>query len=145
MDNLAAIEAEGGELADLPASSPDLDPIAQVFAEPKALLRREGVRRVTTSAKPSAAASTPSRRPRAPMTSPTRAMFHVNGKRLRAAETGAAAHASSGPTSLSRAFVAGIGAPQSKITLGSQVARAGNAATRARPTSWMTTKGAMPR
>ena len=41
-----AIEAKGAELADLPAYSPDLNPIEQVFAKLKALLRREGARRV---------------------------------------------------------------------------------------------------
>jgi transposase len=55
MDNLAAhkvarlregIVAKGAELADLPAYSPDLNPIAQVFAKLKALLRREGARTV---------------------------------------------------------------------------------------------------
>lgn len=55
MDNLAAhkvagireaIEAKGAELAYLPAYSPDLNPIEQVFAKLKALLRRAGARRV---------------------------------------------------------------------------------------------------
>jgi transposase len=55
MDNLAAhkvagireaIEAKGAELAYLPAYSPDLNPIEQVFAKPKPLLRRAGARRV---------------------------------------------------------------------------------------------------
>jgi transposase len=55
MDNLAAhkvafireaVAAKGAELAYLPAHSPDLDPIEQVFAKLKALLRREGARRV---------------------------------------------------------------------------------------------------
>jgi transposase len=55
MDNLAAhkvagireaIAAKGAELAYLPAYSPDLNPIEQVFAKLKALLRREGARTV---------------------------------------------------------------------------------------------------
>ena len=55
MDNLAAhkvvgireaIEAKRAELAYLPAYSPDLNPIEQVFAKLKALLRREGARTV---------------------------------------------------------------------------------------------------
>jgi transposase len=55
MDNLAAhkvagireaIEAKGAELAYLPAYSPNLNPIEQVFAKLKALLRREGARGV---------------------------------------------------------------------------------------------------
>ena len=37
-----AIEAKGAEPAYLPAYSPDLNPSAQVFAKPKALLRRAG-------------------------------------------------------------------------------------------------------
>jgi transposase len=55
MDNLAAhkvpgireaVEAKGAELAYLPAYGPDLNPIEQVFAKLKALLRREGARTV---------------------------------------------------------------------------------------------------
>jgi len=55
MDNLAAhkvafireaIAAKGAKLAYLPAYSPDLNPIEQVFAKLKALLRREAARRV---------------------------------------------------------------------------------------------------
>lgn len=55
MDNLAAhkvegvreaIEARGAELSYLPAYSPDLNPIEQVFAKLKALLRRAGARTV---------------------------------------------------------------------------------------------------
>jgi transposase len=55
MDNLgshkvagvrAAIEAAGAQLVYLPAYSPDLNPIEQVFAKPKAVLRAKALRTV---------------------------------------------------------------------------------------------------
>ena len=55
MDNLSshkvagireAIEAAGGQLAYLPAYSPDLNPIEQVFAKLKAVLRAKAIRTV---------------------------------------------------------------------------------------------------
>lgn len=57
MDNLgshkiagvrAAIEAAGAQLVYLPAYSPDLNPIEQVFAKLKAILRAKAIRNVET-------------------------------------------------------------------------------------------------
>ena len=86
MDNLGAhkvqgvreaIEGRGAELLYLPPYWPDLNPIEQVFAKLKALLRTAATRTVEALWTPSAKPSTPSRPPNAPTTSPTPAMFRL--------------------------------------------------------------------
>ena len=90
MDNLKAhkvkgvreaIAAKGARLCYLPPYSPDFNPIEQVFAKLKALLRTAARRPSTPCGRPSATPSMPSPLPNAPTTSPTPAMFHLTGKR----------------------------------------------------------------
>jgi transposase len=67
-----AIRATGASLFHLPPYSPDLNPIEQLFAKLKALLRKAAAR--TREARWLAACSTPSPQPSAGTTSPTPAM-----------------------------------------------------------------------
>ncbi len=91
MDNLAAhkvegvraaIEQTGASLAYLPPYSPDLNPIEQVFAKLKTLLRKAKARTVDPFGPPSAACSTGSNRANAQTTSPTPDMRNPAGKTL---------------------------------------------------------------
>ena len=87
MDNLgshkghavrAAIRAARAKLFFLPAYSPDLNPIEQVFAKIKTLLRKADERTVDATWEPSAPCSTASRRKNAPTTSETQDMLQPN-------------------------------------------------------------------
>jgi transposase len=86
LDNLAAhkvagvrqaIAAAGASILYLPPHSPDLNPIEQLFAKLRALLRRPRRAPRTSSGRRSAASSPPCRRANAPTTSTTAAMFHL--------------------------------------------------------------------
>ena len=66
-----AIRAAGAKLFFLPPYSPDLNPIKQVFAKLKALLRKENARSVEQPGAPSATFSNASPQPTAQTTSPT--------------------------------------------------------------------------
>ena len=84
MDNLGShkrqaircvIRAAGAKLLFLPAYSPDLNPIEQVFAKLKTLLRKRDTRSVEATGEPSASSSTPSPHRNAPTTSETPVML----------------------------------------------------------------------
>ena len=66
-----AIRDVGARLVFLPKYSPDLNPIEQVFAKFKTLLRKVGARVTKPSAKPAAKSSPNIRPPNAPHTSKT--------------------------------------------------------------------------
>jgi transposase len=86
LDNLAAhkvkgvreaIAAAGASILYLPPYSPDLNPIEQLFAQLKALLRKAAARTKTSSGWPAAASSPPSRQANATTISTTAAMFDL--------------------------------------------------------------------
>ena len=68
------IRSAGAKLFFLPKYSPDLNPIEQVFAKLKHLLRKAAARTSMRSAPPSANSLTPSRPKNAPTTSKTQAI-----------------------------------------------------------------------
>ena len=70
----AAIRAAGAHLLFLPPYSPDLNPIEQVFAKLKTLLRKAAERTVEATWQPSATSSTTSPRRNVPTTSETQDM-----------------------------------------------------------------------
>jgi transposase len=70
-----AIHAAGVKLFFLPPYSPDLNPIEQVFAKLKTLLRKAAERTVEATWKRTAHSSAPSRRRNAPTTSETQDML----------------------------------------------------------------------
>jgi transposase len=72
-----AIAAAGASLLYLPHYSPDLNPIEQLFAKLKALLRKAAARTKTSSGRPSAASCEPGRLPSAPAISPLRLWCHL--------------------------------------------------------------------
>ena len=91
MDNLpahkvsgarAAIERAGARLMFLPPYSPDFNPIEQVFAKIKALLRKAAARTVDALEQPSPPRSTPSFPTNAQTTSQTRATSQIDPKLL---------------------------------------------------------------
>ena len=86
MDNLGShrgkiirqlIRSAGAKLFLLPKYSPDLNPIEQVFAKLKHLLRKAAARTVEPYAPPSASFSAPSPRTNAPTTSKTQDMHQT--------------------------------------------------------------------
>ena len=77
-----AIEAAGARLLYLPAYSPDFNPIEQLFAKLKALLRRPPSVQSTACGTASPHSSTPSRQRNAPITSATLDMLHAKWKVL---------------------------------------------------------------
>jgi hypothetical protein len=92
LDNLAAhkvagvreaVAAAGASILYLPPYSPDLNPIEQLFAKVKALLRQAAARtKGTSSGPPSAASSKATRPPSVPTTSTTAAMVPPKVKML---------------------------------------------------------------
>jgi len=90
MDNLGShkgkavremIRATGAKLFFLPKYSPDLNPIEQVFAKLKHLLRKANARTSMPSARQSARASAPSRPKSAPTTQELRLCANLNSSR----------------------------------------------------------------
>lgn len=77
-----AIAAAGATTLHLPPYSPDLNPIEQLFAKLKALLRKAAARTRDESGPRSAAFSTPSPKPNASATSATAAIVPRNTKML---------------------------------------------------------------
>jgi transposase len=86
LDNLAAhkvegvrqaIAAAGASILYLPPYSPDLNPIEQLFAKLKALLRRPRPGPKTSFGRPSAASSPPSRQRVRQLPQPLRLWFHL--------------------------------------------------------------------
>jgi transposase len=91
MDNLPAhkvagvreaIRAAGASTLYLPPYSPDLNPIEQVFAKIKAILRKAGARTKPLSGTPSVRRSTPSTPTSATDTSPTQVMSSTSRELL---------------------------------------------------------------
>ena len=76
------IRAAGARLFFLPPYSPDLNPIEQVFAKLKTLLRKAEERTVEPSGGASAPCSNASPQPNAPTTSETPDMLPSNSERL---------------------------------------------------------------
>ena len=77
-----AIEAAGAKLLYLPPYSPDFNPIEQLFAKLKALLRKAAERSVEGLWNRIASLSTPSCQTNAPTTSATPDTPHVRWKML---------------------------------------------------------------
>ena len=77
-----AVEAAGARLLYLPPYSPDFNPIEQLFAKIKALLRKAAERSVDGLWSRMQAFSTPSHPRNAPTTSATSGMLHAKWKTL---------------------------------------------------------------
>ena len=78
----AAIRAAGAHLFFLPPYSPDLNPIEQVFAKLKTLLRKAAERTVEATWKRIGSCSIASRRPNAPTTSGMQDMLQSKANTL---------------------------------------------------------------